>query len=393
MDTVNFNCNHCGKLMAVSKDHVGMQVQCPHCQGVVQAPAPTPAAVTTPESPLPPENKPAEPPESIFAPAPEGSDIFGQSSKPRLEMPVAPLQKVPYPIEDEDTALLDQNVKEPADVWLDSPKKDQAVRKPESWLESPKTAPAHEKHDLPEEIAPPRYRAKSSLLGPMVLIFLVPYALVTTGYIAWTIYNRPKIYDPLERLPDPKPDPKQKDGGAPERVKHNSKLPDHLKTVLNKPIEIGDIEVTPIKVQFQNNDLMLRLKVRNLSREYRFIPLPDFFVNMNYHKANKPYTYLDPGVEKLCCYGGYVEFKGKDPQGYLRPGEEMITDLTTDLKDRDKTVEMVKSNQPLVWRVQVRRGMVKTSQGMQSATAVIGVEFTSAAIEKEGDPAKKGGNG
>src|SRR5947209_7491787 len=39
MQTVNFNCPFCGKLMAVGLNLLGRNVRCPHCKQVVQAPA------------------------------------------------------------------------------------------------------------------------------------------------------------------------------------------------------------------------------------------------------------------------------------------------------------------------------------------------------------------
>ena len=44
METVNVQCGHCGQLLAVSKEHLGQQVRCPHCQQVVVAPLPPPPA-------------------------------------------------------------------------------------------------------------------------------------------------------------------------------------------------------------------------------------------------------------------------------------------------------------------------------------------------------------
>src|SRR5262249_54845965 len=53
MATVNFQCGHCGKLMAVEAGHLGQQVRCPHCQGVV---------LTPPAAPVEPPAAPVEPP-------------------------------------------------------------------------------------------------------------------------------------------------------------------------------------------------------------------------------------------------------------------------------------------------------------------------------------------
>ena len=38
MQTVNFQCGHCGKLLAVQRQHLGQQVRCPSCQQIVVAP-------------------------------------------------------------------------------------------------------------------------------------------------------------------------------------------------------------------------------------------------------------------------------------------------------------------------------------------------------------------
>ena len=39
MQTVQFQCGHCGKLMGVSHEFLGQQVRCPTCQQIVLAPA------------------------------------------------------------------------------------------------------------------------------------------------------------------------------------------------------------------------------------------------------------------------------------------------------------------------------------------------------------------
>jgi hypothetical protein len=118
MQTVNFQCGHCGKLMAVGVEFLGQQVRCPHCQQVViapaanvhAAPAPAPApfpALEPPPAPAPPENlfgslttdQPGPPDdpfrtfsvnanEDIFNTRKEPEDaLFGESDAPRLEIP------------------------------------------------------------------------------------------------------------------------------------------------------------------------------------------------------------------------------------------------------------------------------------------------------------------
>src|SRR5262245_59722957 len=89
MQTVTFNCPHCGNLMAVGLNLLGRNVRCPHCKQVVRAPAslnepaaptPTPAPPTTPTVAVPSFNlpKPTETHESIFSERHEhDEDLFG----------------------------------------------------------------------------------------------------------------------------------------------------------------------------------------------------------------------------------------------------------------------------------------------------------------------------
>src|SRR4051812_42315526 len=81
MQTVQFACVHCGKLMAVGDELRGHQVRCPHCQQVVVAPPPINS--TPPPAPPP---APAEQ-ESIFDPTGSDSALFGEAPRPVIEMP------------------------------------------------------------------------------------------------------------------------------------------------------------------------------------------------------------------------------------------------------------------------------------------------------------------
>src|SRR5713101_4456217 len=83
MQTVQLTCRKCGKVMAISTEHLGTQVHCPHCMEIVQAPPPG--------GPEAEEIKSADSREgeSIFA-APSDEDIFGGSPKAQVEMPESP---------------------------------------------------------------------------------------------------------------------------------------------------------------------------------------------------------------------------------------------------------------------------------------------------------------
>src|SRR5262245_55833421 len=97
--TVNFNCPHCGNLMAVGTNLLGRNVRCPHCKQVVRAPAapgeaPAPPAITPPPprpGAIPSFNVPkqTEALESIFGER-HDEDVFG-SEPPKPKMPDAPV--------------------------------------------------------------------------------------------------------------------------------------------------------------------------------------------------------------------------------------------------------------------------------------------------------------
>src|SRR5262249_13829988 len=98
METMQLQCGRCGQVMAISLEHLGSQVQCPHCQTVVQTPAASSAPpevkkepkvggwLETPES------------ESIFAAPPTSDDLFGDpAALPKVDLPpeLPPIMSAP----------------------------------------------------------------------------------------------------------------------------------------------------------------------------------------------------------------------------------------------------------------------------------------------------------
>ena len=111
METVNFQCGHCRQLLAVSKQHLGQQVRCPHCQQVVVAPPPESAPAPSPPAPPPPplhdfldspfgfHQPPREETDSIFSAPAESDNLFGAAPSAHVEMPPAatPLPNLQLP--------------------------------------------------------------------------------------------------------------------------------------------------------------------------------------------------------------------------------------------------------------------------------------------------------
>jgi len=372
MQTVQFQCGNCGKLMAVGTEHLGSQVHCPHCMEIVQAPS-APAAPPPPEPPPIPEIR-VRPPDveegSIFG-GNSDDNMFTAPRGPMVEMPSSPVA-APSPAPPRFEAV----PAEPHPTASNHPPPDAtAAFTPEKhWAD----AAAHQEESALPAQDLSRYKQSSSMLVPMLLIFLIPYSVVCTAYIVWSLIHPPgSSFDPLQLLRDPKPG----DGG-PVRVKPDAPLPGKLKTSLNEPIQVGDTEVTPFRIMLANDDLVLYLKMRNLSKDLKYNPLPDSF-GKHTEKGQVPYTFLDTGKDKF--YGGYVEWRKnghKDRSGIIGPGEENITLLTTYDKYRKSIPALLRSREQLVWRVQVRRGFFNLSGKDVSTTGVVGVIFSPQAIEK-----------
>jgi phage FluMu protein Com len=226
METVQLQCGHCQKLMAVGVAHLGKQVQCPHCHQVVQVPQASTMSEAPPraEENLPKLRISTHDDESILA---SNSDDLFADRPPRLELPPANEPNV-------------------------------AVREKEQAGKTDAALPGTEDNEELPLPTIPRRREEKSMVVPIMFMFLIPYALATTAFIAFLLYNQGRNrFDPLERLPDPKPNE-----GGPRQIQHD--LDVKLKTSLQQTVRIGDLEVTPLKVQqTSEGDLTLHMKMRN----------------------------------------------------------------------------------------------------------------------------------
>ena len=387
MEPIQLQCGNCGQVMGISPEHMGAQVQCPHCKTVVQTPAPAAPAAAPPAAPAPAGefSAPAGPAfhggehESIFSQPEPTDDLFGAGTPPRVEMP---LDYAPRPSAAAAAA--------PAGTAEHAPP---VHEQPSHTSPSPFAEAAS--GSAQEELAAftPRRVDDRSMLGPILLIFLVPYALFTTAYIGYLLYIWPKD-NPLKNLPDigPKGQPRY-------QVKHDLPLDKGMKTALGQAISIGAIEVTPLKVKHTpEGDLVLVFRAKNISRDQIFTPISDDYLRFSEKSldSGRPYTFLErisrDNLKKI--YGGYLEwFKGPPGQEKashgeieIAPGQEAIVHLISADKYRKIEVpNVVKAREPMVWRLQVRQGLVPVEGKMVSATTVIGVEFTSRDIVKEKD--------
>lgn len=329
MNTVEFTCGHCGQTFAVAEEHLGQQVECPHCQQ---------AMTLGPLSPL----DTTERPDGRLADA--GDTALGA---------VAP------------------EVQPPAPAAPDS----LVASAPENG------APAYSPGELPTTSEPLVRAARPSQAVPMVLVFLIPYALVTTSvaaYLFWKQAQRSEAPHPLEKLLDKRPD----DGG-PRQIKHDLPLPDHLKRSLKQPFRVeGFVEMTAERVELapEGDQLTLTLHFRNISDQWQFNPFPESFLI-----ADRGYTFLEFGTTRI--YGGKLTWRRSPPgagpfDGILAPGEESIVQLQTPptKQARDKVKQLANYRGPLLWRLEIRRGMEEVKGQWVSTTTVVGIEFDAAVV-------------
>jgi hypothetical protein len=185
-------------------------------------------------------------------------------------------------------------------------------------------------------------------------------------------------------------------------------LPEKLRTKLGRKIQVGDLEVTPLSVEFRaiefispgykpvrsdTDCLILNLRLKNVSKDSSFFPLDAFFERRweevkGQTKSGMPFTYLTVGKRKF--YGGPIRTGEREEHKEsirdqrldreFQPGESFETFICTSPDDPVKEA-VEQATAPMLWRVQVRRGLVHTpNRGELPATAVVGVEFSSKQI-------------
>jgi hypothetical protein len=215
------------------------------------------------------------------------------------------------------------------------------------------------------------------------------------------------------------------------RISPLMELPPQLRVTLGKTLHVGDLEVTPQKVEQKHlvfnyrsglrsdradqKSLVLHLLIKNVSKDAAVRPIDSSF-DRAWHKTSTdanavnpdrpdeppfastmPYTYLAvrgnnyfgpcPWLPGSAVKPGdtlrdeYVEGQEEDGKT-LQPGEELRTVFATN--PGDEVPEQLRNYKgKMIWRVHLRRGFVRSDGKDVSATAVIGVEFDMSQVEKE----------
>jgi hypothetical protein len=266
----------------------------------------------------------------------------------------------------------------------------------------PPTEPGSEP-GLPAVVPPAVGRAKKgggSWIIPVLIVPLISYSILATIALALA-YLQPRPPHPLENLPDQGDNPGASHLRQKQMIDFRQTpllaLPPQLRVPLGQSVTVGDLKVTPQKAELRkvvfrttgfarpepstDDCLLLWLELENVSQDVVFRPMDRFF---NRHwkqgtfESNMPFTYVELGGRRF--YGGpeldeRTTIDGQNYDTVLKPGERMKTFVCTDPEAHVGNY-LAGYKGPLLYRVRVRRGLVRVGNREISATAVIGVEFT-----------------
>ncbi len=361
---------------------------------------------------------PEFPPES-----PQASTATGASSPPAPVYAAAPLpaiQPVPAPIPDPATSpiqTLSAPVAAQADVWAEmsaAPVNEPAAAPSGSGVEL--SAPAKEPRSGRSKAGDSSRRGGSGTalaanprlksLLVVALLILVPYSLLMTALAAYGLAFRPGIPDehPLSTIPDdfgefPAADRKKV---SKRHFSVHGELPPELKVAIGTKLAIGVLEIEPAKIEVRpltllvksgsrttpeprsTPALVLTLRIHNRSADLWMHPMDPAFTRKA-RGSDQPATGLEIGAQKF--WGGAIDWPLSNPRldrvyekaqetdaVPLGPGETRDYVVFTDT-DSAVLQAVEGASVPMLWRVQVRRGLIKYRGEEVPVTAIIGVEF------------------
>lgn len=459
MQTVNFNCPHCGNLMAVGANLLGRNVRCPHCKQVVRAPvAPGEApsqTVAQPPVPTPPPPTPPSRPfnipehtehhESIFGER-HDEDVFGsEPMKPTMPSPLsAPLpptmQEIPVPPPIPQRPAYQPPPQTPPQyqppmhepLAFDAPTVSvpamQALSPPDDPYQhrvDDRPPPREREEREPYRGKPRRDEAPGTPAFAWILLIYAGIITIVAGFFGFQYFNSDdKGNHPYKAMPDvlreyspatkkqvsfqTQPDPKLE-------------IPNDLRVAIGDELTVGDLLVQPLSVERKKvqaitkskvsddkvsrlgETLVLTLRVKNVSTDTTFDPNDPAFGRALDKSQPPPYTALQ--VYNEFFYGtfkwppdGEVEkqyIDGTDSEEkLLGPGEERTTTIVVaptgartsgNLNIIARLRDYETKPADMVWRVQLRRGVVTFNDGEKdvpaSATTVVGVVFRSDQIK------------
>jgi hypothetical protein len=371
-------------------------------------PAPVPAAAFSQPMPVP----IVMPPPIAPAPVAQSSDNpfafeMDQPSAPSVPQPL-PIAPQPVPVASQPRPAAPQPVPIPVQPFTKP-----IVVTPEPIEELPEEEPAPK----PRRGARSRStQTTSSGISMPVFFGVVGYAVIVTIAAIYGLFiksgEKVDPGHPLSTIPDSfgEFDPVSRKKVTQYRFPVDGELPANQKAGLGGKIEIGQLEIEPLKVEIRplkvitegkqekpreearRNTLVMQLRIKNASNDVSIFPM-DPALTRKARPDDKQYVgtrLVIPGKQPFVGGGiewpvaanvkrKYEEQQEKDNVA-LNPGEtrEYIVFTDTD----PQIVRTVKeSTDTLLWRVQVRRGLIEFKGKDVPVTAIIGVEFKASDVK------------
>lgn len=268
--------------------------------------------------------------------------------------------------------------------------------------------------ELPAPIAVNRLPSAESGKPMFALTLIAPYAVLMTVVAATFAYKfyTAQFEHPLAVIPDligEYRNASQRKGGAHSvpLPKPDQPLPAHLTTSINVPTQVGQVEVTPLKIEFRpwtahsknrrkdepdvvpiKETLVLTLRIRNTSTDQIIFPMDPYFDRRpKDDDRTMPFSLIEAGGKKH--YGGVIAFEtdrgdierewieGRESDNRpLMPGESReVVLVARPSAAREVADALQKAGSKATWRVHLRRGLYEFQGREYSVAAVIGVRF------------------
>jgi hypothetical protein len=209
-----------------------------------------------------------------------------------------------------------------------------------------------------------------------ISILLVSYASAITLALIWTAWRSPRVREiPPEAPAAENPPTVGRQAGLSRKVGLPEPVVARHKVALKKPLQVGSLEITPLEVRREKvalqrtnlsgkvdrrdggkNALVLRLKLRNTSKDTVFAPMDQAYLREQEKELVD--SFLETGTgERIYPFPLAVESEwsivGQD-FGELRPGESrVVTIVSAPDAPGDEAG-------PFTWRVRLRTGIDRT---------------------------------
>jgi DNA-directed RNA polymerase subunit RPC12/RpoP len=428
MQIVTFKCGRCGKLIGVGEEYLGRQVRCLHCRGIVLAQQSSAAESATQTA------KPFSAPTLFLSDSLPTSHAV--SAPAELAVPIREStipdtgEQAAAPSLSESGAVNSAPAEANAPGSSPSASESTATAPPLSPIDSSRhehASPSFSPNATGSTVARGRRLAARTPLAISIwyVIPLVSYSLLATILLAvlWNRLQAVEDHPLIAFLPDSEGDAPgvvRKPKGVNEARKRKligDPLPESLKLHLGETRTIGALAITPERVvreqvgvgdgasapeKLTGLSLVLHLKLENVSSDESFQPLDRFF-DRKWREGSSagapPLTLLEAGPGRR-FFGGPAEWRPRpaparnnsarpefiylmggdkpveDPIDHrLGPGERTRVFVCTDGNDT-RTAGLAARKGDFLWRVHLRRGLVRVREHDVPAAAVVGVAFT-----------------